>query len=158
MTYKDLRSLVPYEDKRKPAREIELHLTGVMEHYMWSFDGNKFSEAKGPIQFRHGERLRLILRNDTMMEHPIHLHRMWLELVNGQGKYLPRKHTINVKPTERISVRITADHCGCARELGLPLPSPLSSRDENVPCCHSCLKIGREIQELKTRQLNTRAA
>ena len=112
LTYKDLRSLVPYEDKRKPAREIELHLTGVMERYMWSFDGKKFSEVKGPIQFRHGERLRLILRNDTMMEHPIHLHGMWMELENGQGKYLPRKHTINVKPAERVSVRVTADAPG----------------------------------------------
>jgi len=112
LTYKDLRSLVPYEDKRKPAREIELHLTGVMERYMWSFDGKKFSEVKGPIQFRHGERLRLILRNDTMMEHPIHLHGMWMELENGQGKYLPRKHTINVKPAERVSVLVTADAPG----------------------------------------------
>ena len=112
LTYKDLRSLVPYEDKRKPAREIELHLTGVMERYMWSFDGKKFSEVKGPIQFRYGERLRLILRNDTMMEHPIHLHGMWMELENGQGKYLPRKHTINVKPAERVSVRVTADAPG----------------------------------------------
>lgn len=112
LTYKDLRSLVPYEDKRKPAREIELHLTGVMERYMWSFDGKKFSEVKGPIQFRHGERLRLILRNDTMMEHPIHLHGMWMELENGQGQYLPRKHTINVKPAERVSVRVTADAPG----------------------------------------------
>ena len=112
LAYSDLRRLVPYEDKRKPSREIELHLTGVMERYMWSFDGKKFSEVNGPIPFRYGERLRLIFRNDTMMEHPIHLHGMWMELENGQGKYLPRKHTINVKPAERVSVLVTADAPG----------------------------------------------
>ena len=112
LTYRDLRSLVPYRDRRKPAREIELHLTGVMERYMWSFDGKKFSEVDGPIQFQQGERLRLILRNDTMMEHPIHLHGMWMEVENGQGRYLPRKHTVNIKPAEQLTVRITADAPG----------------------------------------------
>ena len=111
LVYTDLRALEPY-NQRPPDREVELHLTGNMERYMWSFDGLKFSEVRGPIPFEHGERVRLTLVNDTMMEHPIHLHGMWMELENGQGEYLPRKHTINVKPAERLSVLINADAPG----------------------------------------------
>ena len=111
LVYSDLKSVVPY-NQRPPEREVELHLTGNMERYMWSFDGNKFSEVDGPIPFRYGERLRLIMVNDTMMEHPIHLHGMWMELENGHGAYIPRKHTVSVKGGERLSVLITADAGG----------------------------------------------
>ncbi len=112
LVYTDLKSLAPYPDQREPEREIELHLTGHMERYMWSFDGKKFTEAKDPIQFHFGERLRLTFVNDTMMEHPLHLHGMWMHLENGTGAYLPRKHTVVVKPAERLSVAITADAPG----------------------------------------------
>jgi FtsP/CotA-like multicopper oxidase with cupredoxin domain len=112
LVYADLQSLSTLPDVREPEREIELHITGNMERYMWSFNGKKYSEAKTPIPFRYGERLRLILVNDTMMEHPIHLHGMWMELENGQGARQPRKHTVNVKPAERLSVAITADAPG----------------------------------------------
>jgi len=112
LVYTDLRSVKPMYDKRAPGREIELHLTGNMERFMWSFDGKTYSEANAPIAFQYGERLRLILVNDTMMDHPIHLHGMWMELENGAGEYLPRKHTINVKPAERLSLLITADALG----------------------------------------------
>jgi CopA family copper-resistance protein len=112
LVYADLKSLAPYPDRREPAREVELHLTGNMERYIWSFDGKKYSEAKTPIPFLHGERLRLVLVNDTMMEHPIHLHGMWMELENGAGEYQPRKHTISVKPAERLTLAITADAPG----------------------------------------------
>ena len=107
LVYSDLRSLEPGQDHREPAREIELHLTGNMERYMWSFDGKKYSQAREPIQLEHGERLRLTFVNDTMMDHPIHLHGMWMELENGAGLDRPRKHTVNVKPAERLSVRVT---------------------------------------------------
>ena len=112
LDYTDLQSLAPGPDPREPMREIELHLTGNMDRYMWSFDGKKYSEAKTPIAFHYGERLRLTLVNDTMMEHPIHLHGMWMELENGRGTHKPRKHTISVKPAERLSVAITADAPG----------------------------------------------
>jgi CopA family copper-resistance protein len=110
LVYTDLRSLEPYE-RRKPEREIELHLTGNMERYIWGFDGKKFSQAR-PIELRHGERVRVTLVNDTMMEHPIHLHGMWMELDNGHGDRAPRKHTIDVKPGERLSFDVTADAAG----------------------------------------------
>ncbi|APE30798.1 copper resistance protein CopA [Halomonas aestuarii] len=109
LVYGDLKAFTPWPDRREPERELELHLTGNMERYIWSFDGKTFSEMTGPLHFRHGERLRLVLVNDTMMEHPIHLHGMWMELENGHGALIPRKHTLNVKPGERVSALITAD-------------------------------------------------
>ena len=111
LLYSDLRSLQPGGDLRPTGREIELHLTGNMEHYMWGFDGKKFSEAE-PITFYFGERVRLTLVNDTMMNHPIHLHGMFMELDNGAGLFKPKKHTVNVKPAERLSLDITADELG----------------------------------------------
>ncbi|SFI03616.1 copper resistance system multicopper oxidase [Modicisalibacter xianhensis] len=112
LVYGDLKARTPWPDRRPPGRELELHLTGNMERYMWSFDGKKFSEVDGPIHFAHGERLRLIFVNTTMMEHPIHLHGMWMELENGAGELIPRKHTLNVKPGERVSALVTADAPG----------------------------------------------
>ncbi len=112
LVYTDLRSTIPQTDKRDATREIEMHLTGNMDRYMWSFDGKKYSEASTPIPFAYGERLRLILVNDTMMEHPLHLHGMWVELENGTGRYVPRKHTFSIKPAERLSILITADAPG----------------------------------------------
>ncbi|MBH0201774.1 MAG: copper resistance system multicopper oxidase [Nitrospira sp.] len=112
LVYTDLNSLVPYQDQRAPEREIELHLTGHMQRYLWSFDGKKYSDAPEPIRVRYGERVRLTFVNDTMMEHPLHLHGMWMYLENGSGAYLPRKHTVVVKPAERLSVVVDADAPG----------------------------------------------
>ncbi len=112
LVYTDLKRLADDFDDTPPAREIELHLTGHMERYMWSFDGEQFHEVDGPIEFNYGERLRLTLVNDTMMNHPIHLHGMWMELENGHGRNIPRKHTINMMPAARTSALITADAPG----------------------------------------------
>ncbi len=112
LVYTDLKSLHPREDFRPPTREIELHLTGNMERFLWGIDGKTYSEAPEPIRLRYGERVRLVLVNDTMMEHPMHLHGMWMELENGHGRHIPRKHTILVKPAERLSVLITPDEPG----------------------------------------------
>lgn len=112
LVYTDLKSLQPYPDQRKPERELEIHLTGHMERFIWSFDGQKYSDAREPIRFYLGERLRWIFVNDTMMEHTIHLHGMWMYLENGAGAYQPRKHTVLVKPAERVPVLITADAPG----------------------------------------------
>jgi CopA family copper-resistance protein len=111
LTYADLRTVGGPVDPREPTREIELHLTGNMERFMWSFDGQKFSESL-PIRFRYGERLRVVLVNDTMMNHPIHLHGMWSELESATGQFQVRKHTINVQPAQRVSFRVTADALG----------------------------------------------
>ncbi len=112
LVYNDLQSLVVNSDTRPPEREIELHATGNMERYLWGFDGKKYSEAKKPIEFYYGERLRFTWVNDTMMEHPLHLHGMFMELDNGHGVHNPRKHTVILKPGEKLSLNITADAPG----------------------------------------------
>jgi CopA family copper-resistance protein len=111
LTYADLRATRPGSDPRPPSRDITLHLTGNMERFIWGFDGKKFSEAD-PIVLQRGERVRFVLINDSMMEHPIHLHGLWSELENGHGEYRPYKHTINVKPGEKLSYLVTADEPG----------------------------------------------
>jgi CopA family copper-resistance protein len=111
LTYADLRARYRGADSRPPTREIELHLTGNMERFIWGFNGQKFSSAE-PIELKLGERVRIVLINDTMMEHPIHLHRLWSELENGHGPFNPYKHTIIVKPSERVSYLVSADTPG----------------------------------------------
>jgi len=111
LTYADLRATRPGRDARPTSRDITLHLTGNMERFIWGFDGKKFSEAE-PIVLQRGERVRFVLINHSMMEHPIHLHGLWSELENGHGAYRPYKHTINVKPGEKLSYLVTADEPG----------------------------------------------
>jgi CopA family copper-resistance protein len=111
LTYADLRSPYPDPDGREPSRDIELHLTGHMERFAWSFDGVKFSDAE-PLRLDYGERVRITLVNDTMMTHPIHLHGMWSDLEDEQGRFLVRKHTVDIPPGSRRSYRVTADALG----------------------------------------------
>jgi len=111
LTYADLRSTFPDPDGREPGRTIELHLTGHMEKFVWSFNGVKFSDAE-PLLFKYGERLRIVLINDTMMTHPIHLHGMWSDLEDENGQFMVRKHTLDVPPGSRRSYRVTADALG----------------------------------------------
>ena len=111
LTYADVEALRPNPELKGPDREIELHLTGNMERFQWSIDGVKYSDAE-PIHVMLGERIRLILVNDTMMNHPMHLHGMFMELENGKGMGIPWVDTVNVKPAERVSVLFTADAPG----------------------------------------------
>ncbi len=111
LTYADMHTIGGPIDRREPAREIELHLTGNMNRYMWSFNGVPYDQAR-PMLFHHGERLRIVLINDTMMNHPIHMHGMWSEVETADGAFRVRKHTVNVRPAQRISYRITADAPG----------------------------------------------
>jgi len=112
LTYRDLVALDRNPDTRAPSREMEIHLTGNMERYMWAFDGVKMNEVKAPIPFRLGERVRVTLVNDTMMTHPIHLHGHFFELVTGKGDHAPRKHTVNVQPGGKVTFDLTADAPG----------------------------------------------
>ncbi|MGI8543235.1 MAG: copper resistance system multicopper oxidase [Aridibacter sp.] len=111
LVYTDLKAVEKFYDTRPPERELEIHATGHMEKFMWSFDGKKFSNGE-PVHFKFGERLRWTFVNDTMMEHTFHLHGMWMHLENGHGDFIPRKHTVIVKPAERVSVAITPDERG----------------------------------------------
>jgi CopA family copper-resistance protein len=114
LTYKDLVALTPNDDLRTPSRAMEIHLTGNMERYMWSFDGQKFSAVSDdPIRFAYNERVRVKLVNDTMMAHPIHLHGHFFELVNGApGDRQPQKHTVIVQPGGSATFDLTADEEG----------------------------------------------
>lgn len=111
LTYADLRSTFEDPDGRAPSRTVELHLTGHMEKFAWSFNGVKFSDAE-PLQLTYGERVRVVLVNDTMMAHPIHLHGLWSDLEDENGQFLVRKHTIDMPPGSRRSYRVTADALG----------------------------------------------
>ena len=112
LVYTDLVALEPNPDPRPPSRELEIHLTGNMERFMWAFDGVSFSHLKDPIPFRFNERVRVILVNDSMMAHPIHLHGHFFEVVTGNAGHHPRKHTVNVLPGGRVAFDLTADERG----------------------------------------------
>jgi CopA family copper-resistance protein len=111
LTYADLRSVFDDPDGREPGRTIELHLTGHMERFAWSFNGIKFSDAE-PLRLTYGERLRIVLVNDTMMTHPIHLHGMWSDIEDDKGEFHVRKHTVDMPPGTKRSYRVTADALG----------------------------------------------
>ena len=111
LTLADIHTIGGAMDARGPGREIELHLTGNMERYSWSFDGVEYGKST-PVRFKHGERVRVILHNDTMMTHPMHLHGLWSELETAEGAFQARRHTIPVQPAQRISFLVTADALG----------------------------------------------
>ena len=111
LSYAMLKSAFDDPDGRDPGREVELHLTGNMEKFAWGFNGIKFSEAE-PVRLNYGERLRIVLVNDTMMTHPIHLHGMWSDLEDEQGGFHLRKHTIDIPPGARRTYRVRADALG----------------------------------------------
>jgi FtsP/CotA-like multicopper oxidase with cupredoxin domain len=112
LTLSQLRALEPNPDQRTPSREIDVHLTANMERYMWSMDGEKYSEKTEPLPFRHNERVRVNLINHTMMPHPIHLHGHFFEVVNGQKGQYPRKNVVNVLPGAKVTFDFTADAMG----------------------------------------------
>ncbi len=111
LTYAAMKSLFDDPDGREPGREVELHLTGHMEKFAWSFDGKKFADVE-PLRLNYGERLRIVLVNDTMMGHPIHLHGMWSDLEDENGNFHLRKHTIDIPPGTKRSYRVRADALG----------------------------------------------
>jgi CopA family copper-resistance protein len=111
LTYADLKNLHKTPDPREPEREVDLHLTGNMSRYMWSMNGVKFADAE-PLKFKFGERLRINFINDTMMNHPMHLHGMWSDLETGDADYIPRKHTTIVQPGSKLSYLVTVDAMG----------------------------------------------
>lgn len=112
LVYKDLMALERNPDVRAPGRSLDIHLTGNMERFMWSFDGVKMSDHMEPIPFIEGERVRINLINDSMMAHPIHIHGHFFELVTGHGDHGPRKHTVIVQPGGKVTWDFTADAVG----------------------------------------------
>ncbi|NNH35491.1 copper resistance system multicopper oxidase [Acinetobacter sp. NIPH 2377] len=112
LQYSDLKSLTPQADTRPAERELEVRLGGTMERYIWTINGNKFTEVE-PLQVKYGERIRLKFINDSMMAHPMHLHGMFMQLENGQAlSDLPNKHTLIVSPGKTVTALLTADELG----------------------------------------------
>jgi CopA family copper-resistance protein len=111
LAYADLCNLHKATEIHEPQREIQLHLTGNMQRYMWSIDGIRFADA-APLQLKLNERIRIVLVNDTMMNHPIHLHGMWSELETGEPERIPLKHTILVQPGAKISYLVRPEIAG----------------------------------------------
>jgi CopA family copper-resistance protein len=112
LVYRDLVALDRNPDVRAPSRSLDIHLTGNMERFMWSFDGVKMSDAMEPIPFVQNERVRVNLINDSMMGHPIHLHGHFFELVTGHADHAPRKHTVMVQPGGKVTFDVTTDAVG----------------------------------------------
>lgn len=132
LTYADICNLTTTIDMRDPGREIQLHLTGNMSRYMWSMNGIKFADAEA-LQLKYGERVRIILVNDTMMTHPIHLHGVWSELETGVPDRIPRKHTVIVQPGSKITYLVTADaHGGWAYHCHLLYHMPGMFREVRI--------------------------
>ena len=129
LRYADLKSVFDDPDGREPGRTIELHLTGHMERFAWSFNGVKFSDAE-PLRLTYGERLRIVLVNDTMMTHPIHLHGMWSDIEDDEGKFHLRKHTVDMPPGHETVVPC---HRRCLGAVGVSLPPALSHGSRHVP-------------------------
>ena len=111
LIYNDLRAMNAYPGYRAPDREIEIRLTGNMERYIWTLNDEKFVDAE-PIRLKYGERVRLKLTNTTMMNHPIHLHGMWMQLDIGKGAFNPLKHVINVMPGQTVYADVSVDAKG----------------------------------------------
>lgn len=112
LTYRDLVALKPYSDMRPPTRRLDIHLTGNMERFMWTMDGQKLSENPEPYRLSRNERVRMRLINDTMMTHPMHIHGHFWQVVNGHGAHQPAKHTIRVLPGGYVDLDMTADAPG----------------------------------------------
>ncbi|MDE2420143.1 MAG: copper resistance system multicopper oxidase [Gammaproteobacteria bacterium] len=109
LTYADLHSIDSIKsEQREPTREIEMHLTGNMERYIWGFDGLTFKESK-PVRIAKNERVRISLVNDTMMTHPMHLHGMWSDVRTPDGDFQVRKHTFLVQPAQKVSFDVTGE-------------------------------------------------
>ena len=108
LSYADLKAQKPLYEDREATREVELRLTGNMERYIWSINGNKYADAE-PIRLQYGERVRFKFVNETMMSHPMHLHGMWSIIDTGNGARDPIKHVVNVAPGTTVYMETEVD-------------------------------------------------
>lgn len=111
LTFADMHTIGGSITEKTPERGIEIHLSGNMERYIWGFNGVSYADAD-PVQLKYGESVRIMLVNDTMMTHPIHLHGLWSELENERGEFQVRKHTLSVSPGHALTYRVYADAVG----------------------------------------------
>lgn len=91
-----------------PVRELRFELTGNMNRYVWSLDNRVVSEAD-KILIKKGENVRIILHNNSMMRHPMHLHGHDFRLLNGQGDHAPLKNVVDIMPMETDTLEFNAN-------------------------------------------------
>ncbi|MBA3648723.1 MAG: multicopper oxidase domain-containing protein [Chitinophagales bacterium] len=94
-----------------PWKELKFDLTGNMNRYVWSLDNKVVSESD-KILIKKGERIRIVLFNNSMMRHPMHLHGHDFRVLNGQGDYAPMKNIIDIMPMERDTIEFYAGEAG----------------------------------------------
>ncbi|HEA23715.1 hypothetical protein LCGC14_0847270 [marine sediment metagenome] len=94
--------------KDAPVKELRFELTGNMNRYVWSLDNKVVSEAD-KILIKKGENVRIILHNNSMMRHPMHLHGHDFRLLNGQGDYAPLKNVVDIMPMETDTLEFNAN-------------------------------------------------
>ncbi len=93
------------------TRTFYFNLTGNMNRYVWTIDNKTVSEA-GKIFIKKGENIRIVLYNNSMMRHPMHLHGHFFRVLNGQGAYAPLKNTLDIMPMERDTIEFAATESG----------------------------------------------
>ena len=91
-----------------PVKELKFNLTGNMNRYVWSIDNKVVSEAD-KILIKKGENVRIVLYNNSMMRHPMHLHGHDFRLLNGQGEYALMKNIIDIMPMETDTLEFNAN-------------------------------------------------
>lgn len=94
-----------------PLRTLKFDLTGNMNRYVWTLDNKTVSESD-KILIKRGENLRIILYNNSMMRHPMHLHGHDFRVINGQGEYAPMKNVLDIMPMERDTIEFAASEAG----------------------------------------------
>ena len=108
------------------AKELKFELTGNMNRYVWSLDNKVISESD-KVLIKKGEILRIVLHNNSMMRHPMHLHGHDFRVLNGQGDYAPLKNVIDIMPMERDTIEFAATESGDWRSV--------SSENFGCTCC-----------------------
>ncbi|MGY3054730.1 FtsP/CotA-like multicopper oxidase with cupredoxin domain [Pedobacter sp. UYEF25] len=109
LTYDMLKAKSSTEiDSDQPIRTFQLYLTGSMLRYVWSINNKTLSE-QDILSIKKGEKVRFVMHNTTMMEHPMHLHGHFFRVINGQGALSPLKHTVSVEPMKTVTIEFDAN-------------------------------------------------
>lgn len=111
LNYDMLRSPVKTVLPGENARVLHFNLTGNMNRYVWTLDNKTVKEADR-ILINKGEVLRLIVTNNSMMRHPMHLHGHDFRVVNSQAEYSPLKNVIDIMPMENDTIEFAANQSG----------------------------------------------
>ena len=111
LNYGMLKSPVKTTLPEAPVRELYFELTGNMNRYVWTINNKTVSESD-KIHIKKGENVRIIIYNNSMMRHPMHLHGHFFRLLNEHGEYSPLKNVVDIMPMERDTIEFYASEAG----------------------------------------------